>query len=341
MNRRWRDLATKGSTSPAVGALVGALDRAERRWARDRAGVGRLPILTYHRIAEAGSTPTLMESVRSTDPHGFIAQIDLLARTRRFLSIDELLELRRTGAPPPPDAVMLTFDDSYRDLEQHAWPALRAREIPATLFVATGFIDTDAPYWWDALHHAVTGTAETSLPWRARTLTLGTETERRTLVRALRDEVKRLPHDDAMASVDALVVASGVAVDPAPTLGWDDLRRLHAEGLALAPHSRSHAFLDQVPPTRARAEVEGSMADLEREIGVCPPVFAYPSGQWDAGSRQAVADAGIEVALTTNRGVNRLPGADWLTLDRINVGGATTPAMLRAQLLRSAGPLLR
>lgn len=338
MHPTLRRIADRVVASPATGRVVSGVARVER--SLRRVGAGSLAVVTYHRIAAAGSTPHLMESVRSTDPDGFVAQIDTLARHHTFVTVDEVLACRRHGRRLPERALLITFDDSYRDLADHAWPVLRERGIPAVLFVATDVIDGGVAYWWDALHHAVTASSRSELPWRSSSVALPPG-DRRDVVRRLRDEVKALPHDEAMAAVDELVAASGVTVDPAPVLGWDELRRLHDEGVTLAPHSRSHAYLDRVPHERAVAEIRGSMEDLERQLGSCPPVFAYPSGQQDAGTRRAAAEAGIEIAFTTQRIVNPLPPADWLELGRINVGGATTPALLQAQLLATTGGVVR
>jgi peptidoglycan/xylan/chitin deacetylase (PgdA/CDA1 family) len=82
--------------------------------------------------------------------------------------------------------------------------------------------------------------------------------------------------------------------------------------------------------------VAGSLADLERRVGPVPRAFAYPSGANDDRVVAALADAGYRVAFTTARGnvpLGAAAGPDWLRLRRVNVGGRTTPALLRAQLL--------
>jgi peptidoglycan/xylan/chitin deacetylase (PgdA/CDA1 family) len=119
-------------------------------------------------------------------------------------------------------------------------------------------------------------------------------------------------------------------------LGWDRLRALAADGVALAPHSRTHPLLTRVGPDRLADEVAGSLADLEGQLGSVPPAFAYPSGANDDAVVAALADAGIRLAFTTARGNESVDGGtapDWLRLRRVNVGGRTTPALLRAQLL--------
>jgi peptidoglycan/xylan/chitin deacetylase (PgdA/CDA1 family) len=49
------------------------------------------------------------------------------------------------GEPLPPGAVLLTFDDGYRDNLENALPILRRYEYPAVLFVPIGFLDDSRP----------------------------------------------------------------------------------------------------------------------------------------------------------------------------------------------------
>jgi peptidoglycan/xylan/chitin deacetylase (PgdA/CDA1 family) len=49
------------------------------------------------------------------------------------------------GERPGRDLVAITFDDGYRDVHSRAWPALRDLGLPATLFLATGFLEGSAP----------------------------------------------------------------------------------------------------------------------------------------------------------------------------------------------------
>jgi peptidoglycan/xylan/chitin deacetylase (PgdA/CDA1 family) len=119
----------------------------------------------------------------------------------------------------------------------------------------------------------------------------------------------------------------------APVLSWPELRLLARQGVDLAPHSRTHPLLDRLEPDAARAEIAGSLADLEREVGSAPPVFAYPGGAHAPGVVALVAEAGFEIAFTTQRGINDLRGVDWLRLRRINVGRRSSVPLIRAQLL--------
>jgi peptidoglycan/xylan/chitin deacetylase (PgdA/CDA1 family) len=136
-----------------------------------------------------------------------------------------------------------------------------------------------------------------------------------------------------MALLDEVCAALAALKPTSAVLGWPELRALVADGVALAPHSRSHPLLDRLPREAVRDEIVGSLEDLEREIGVAPPVFAYPGGAQDAYVARILVEAGFELAFATTRGTNDLRRADWLRLRRINVGRASGLPLIRAQLL--------
>jgi peptidoglycan/xylan/chitin deacetylase (PgdA/CDA1 family) len=325
-------------------ALSGAAAAAERV-SRRLESTPSLAVLTYHRVAPPGERPDLHPGLVSATPEAFDAQMAGLTRAgARPVSLADVLAHRRDGTPLPERAVLVTFDDGYADFSEHAWPVLHHHGIPVVLFVPTGFPGTERTFWWDRLHHALTSTArrdQLALAERpGEPFALSTAAERRQTFRRLRAVVKAEPHERAMALVDELVADLGVA-EPAPaTLSWDRLASLREEGVTLAPHSRSHALLHRVGAAQLADEVRGSVDDLRRAVGDAPPAFAFPSGGYDDQAVAAVREAGIELAFTTDRGVNPMPGADWLRLRRVNVGGRTSPALIRAQLLPVTHQLL-
>jgi peptidoglycan/xylan/chitin deacetylase (PgdA/CDA1 family) len=343
--RRVVAAATRG---PVAAAGAGVLDRVIQR------PPGVLTILTYHRVDEPAARPDLMPSLISATPASFAAQIAMVARHFDPVSLPDVLASLDDPARLPRRAVLVTFDDGYRDFATHAWPVLRAASVPATMFVATGAAtDPSTPFWWDRLWAAVQrapGPAPIATPGGA--LPVGAEHARRT-VGTIRDWLKTLDHDEAMREIDRIVEELGardasppdedpvLTVRSAPAvLGWDELRTLARDGLTLAPHTRHHPLLDRVALETAIEEIAGSHADLEREIGPLAPiprVLAYPSGAHGGSAVTAAREAGMDIAMTTDRGGNDLRRVDRLRLRRINVGGRAGVPLIRAQLAWAAG----
>jgi peptidoglycan/xylan/chitin deacetylase (PgdA/CDA1 family) len=325
-----RSLVGRAAATRGFERIVDLLERL------DRPGES-LAVLTYHRVAAPGAEPGLDPGLVSATPWEFELQMRYLAGTGRVVSIEELLAARRRQARLPPGAIAVTVDDAYRDFAEHIWPTMRRHRLPVTLFVPTGYPDRpDRSFWWDRLHQALSEAQIDELDTPVGRLPLRSAAERRCAFVALRDHLKRIEDAEARAYVEGLADELDARAPTHAVLGWDELRRLRDEGVALAPHTRTHAFLDQVPLEQAREEIAGSREDLEREIGSCPPVFSFPSGQHTDDVVTILEDEGFEIAFTTGRGVNDVRQPDWLRLRRINVGGRSSLPVIRAQLLSFA-----
>ena len=120
------------------------LPRAVRRL-RDRFAPEGL-ILLYHRVADAGSDPWSL----CVTPRHFAEHLEVLRKYSDPMRLQHLAQglYRRQRAGRP---VAITFDDGYADNLQNAKPLLERYDIPATVFVTTGYIGSEREFWWDEL----------------------------------------------------------------------------------------------------------------------------------------------------------------------------------------------
>ncbi|ROR29510.1 polysaccharide deacetylase family protein [Inmirania thermothiophila] len=97
-------------------------------------------ILLYHRFGEDRFPAT------SIGLGAFEAQLEHLAEGGyRVVPLAEIADAVRTGRPVPDRTVAITVDDAYRSVFDAAWPRLRARGWPFTVFVATDPVDRGLP----------------------------------------------------------------------------------------------------------------------------------------------------------------------------------------------------
>ena len=117
---------------------IGTLRRTARRAAN--LFLPRTIILLYHRVAELSSDPQLL----SVTPQHFAEHLEILRKYYRPIPLRETdKQLRRS--------VMVTFDDGYADNLWNAKPLLERYDVPATVFVTTGYVGRDQEFWWDEL----------------------------------------------------------------------------------------------------------------------------------------------------------------------------------------------
>ena len=157
-DRLRRRIALAAACLLAAGA--GACDAADGRPA-DPPGppAGHAVVLLYHHVA--GDTP----ASTSVTPGTFEQHLEhLAANDYRVLSLSRVIEGLRNpeGAPLPPRAVAITFDDAYESVYREAAPRLSRRGWPFAVFVSTDYLDRGYGHYmsWDELRELEAGGAE-------------------------------------------------------------------------------------------------------------------------------------------------------------------------------------
>ena len=127
----------RGLVKDALGRLVSA-SRLDALLLR-RTGV----IVAFHRVQDGH------------DPEGLSLSREMFERHCRFFrshfNVVPLRELvsRLERGETLNRHLAITFDDGYRDNFENARPVLEKLSLPATFFVVSRWIDTDAWPWWD------------------------------------------------------------------------------------------------------------------------------------------------------------------------------------------------
>jgi len=88
-------------------------------------------LLIYHRVG-GGTSDELDVPTAAFERH-----LDLLAG-HDVISLDDALDRLDAGDTSP--CVVLTFDDGFEDVYQNAWPLLRDRRLPFTIYLASAFV---------------------------------------------------------------------------------------------------------------------------------------------------------------------------------------------------------
>jgi peptidoglycan/xylan/chitin deacetylase (PgdA/CDA1 family) len=97
-----------------------------------------------------------------------------------------------------------------------------------------------------------------------------------------------------------------------PWMTWDQVRALRSRGFDIGAHTRTHADLGRVEGDEAEREIAGARADLGREIGAEPDLFAYPyggAGQLTDANRELVKAAGFRCCCSAMGGINTTGGS--------------------------------
>jgi peptidoglycan/xylan/chitin deacetylase (PgdA/CDA1 family) len=286
-----------------ITSAAGAVrERLRHGWQRAADALNPPPlILMYHRIARDDIDPWQL----CVSPENFAAQMACIRRERRPMRLRELADALARGRCPR-NAVVVTFDDGYRDNLDAALPALQRFDVPATVFCTVDAIGRDEGFWWDRLAALLLGpnpAPAASAHYR----------EVWSQLRAMSDAER----DAALAQIAATRDTAPAA--PA-TLTHGELRTLAASDLIeIGAHSVTHAALSSLPVDAQREEIVHSKTRLAQLTGREVTSFAYPFGDLGEPTAALVRDAGFRAACTTEAAVVRV-GTDAMQLPRLAVG---------------------
>lgn len=297
-----------------------------------------LRVLAYHRIAEPNSAPAVDDRNISATPSAFRQQMRYVARHCRCISMPEVLDSIERRRKLPRRAVLITFDDAYRDFADAAWPILSQLHLTATVFVPTAFPDhPERVFWWDRLHQAFMATRRIApLDTPLGHLPMMNPQQRMSSLRAVQQYVVTVANQQAITLVDSLCEELDVEQKhfESHVMSWNQLRELRACGVTLGSHTRTHPLATRLSPEQARDEIRGSQQDLRREIGAALPIFCYPNGNHSEVVARILEQEGIRLAFTTIPSLNHLPAAaGLLQIGRTCITPRTSAAIFALRLL--------
>lgn len=295
-----------------------------------------LPILIYHRVL-ANLDPLHPDEVVA---EGFEAQMHFFSRHFVVLPLLEAAHLLKQGKLPT-RACCITFDDGYADNLTVALPILQRYRLPATVFVASGYLGGQTMFN-DAVTHVVATCAKSQLDLAELDLgrhALETIGDRRTAIDTILKRFKfRTPETRESDLARLLDIAECGPLPPGPMMSRDQVRQLADQGVEIGGHTVMHPILTSVSDERALAEMVEGKRELEAITGRPVSVFAYPNGKpqrdYVACHVAMAKAAGFELAVTTVNGLATLK-SDLYQLPRFMPwGGSMTK--LASRMVRNA-----
>ena len=215
---------------------------------------------------------------------------------------------RRSRGALPARAVAITFDDGYADNATVALPILRELGLPATFFIATGFLD-GGRMWNDTVIEAMRRTPRPTLDlsdFGGRGLPArGAGAAQDTIGRLLRS-FKHLPLPAAREDADAIVALTGAPRRTDLMMSSDKVRELAARAWAsVRTRSRIRSWPRSRRMARCARSVAAARSSRDSSAGRCgssrirtasrPPTIgrARGHGQGDRIRRRVLDRPGV------------------------------------------------
>lgn len=302
---------------------TGFRDRAMRSVLNRMSPAGasaRLTVVIFHRV-RAEPDPLFPEDV---DTQRFDEVCGWLRRWFQVLPLDEAVRRMQAGDLPA-RALAITFDDGYADNHDLALPILRSHGLPATFFIATGFLD-GGRMWNDTVVESVRrcreprlDLADLGLPGIGELDFEGPGRRRRAMDRLLM-ATKYLPPTTRQTMVDRIAERAGVDLPDNLMMSSAQVCAMADAGMQIGAHTVSHPILARLSEVEALAEMTRSKGALEDLLGRPVTLFAYPNGKpgedFLARDAQLAERAGFSAAVSTAPGAARKGDGQMFRLPR-------------------------
>jgi peptidoglycan/xylan/chitin deacetylase (PgdA/CDA1 family) len=226
--------------------------------------------------------------------------------------------------------VVVTFDDGYADNLHNAKPLLERHDVPATVFLTTGYIGHEREFWWDELEWLLLRPGV--LPERLSLTIDGSAyrwelgeaarydedaarhhgrwraweeapSPRHSLYNSMWELLRPMAEGERRTVLDELRRWAGTEPAGRPSRSLLSLEEVVAlaqgELIEVGAHTVTHPALSTLPPASQRDEILGSKVRLEEILGRPVTSFSYPYGNRSAETVGIVREAGFACACST------------------------------------------
>ena len=221
----------------------------------------------------------------------------------------------------------LTFDDGYYDNYTYAFKLASELQIPITIFLIPGYIESGKPFWWLEGNRLAKLTQVEKVKIQEYIFQLERDGDREKLaqtidshLRAAQSVAKR---EEFLSQLyKALMIPVDTKVeDEARPLSWEEVKQMEESGwVSFGAHTMHHPILANLTESEeVKYEVHECCRVLEQHLQHPIRSFAYPIGRLEhigEETVQAVREAGYRWAVTTVNGVSTLHSDPYL-LERL------------------------
>ncbi len=291
-----------------------------------------IPMLAYHRILDVpnrDSYPFDLHLVNASIDQ-FRQQMRLVKKYYTPITYQMLADHLFENEPLPSNPLIVTFDDGFDDFYHNAAPIFDELNIPATIFVATDYIDDENTFWYEYL--AVLFYNQKSKVLHLESLHYDVELRdgyehRFSAYEQFINLIKKLDNEgrlQVMQEVEAKYGDLYYGLDEqtkslSRVMTWDQLRELSANDIEIQSHTKSHPILTSIGEASLYEELKLSKDKIELELGNKVIAIAYPNGtshDYSEATIKVARELGYLFGITHIRGGNKLKQLEMFDMKR-------------------------
>jgi peptidoglycan/xylan/chitin deacetylase (PgdA/CDA1 family) len=309
-----------------------------------------LTVVMYHyvrRLATSG-----YPQIKGLERESFIQQLRYIRRFYTPVTAQQVVDAVKGKSELPARAVLLTFDDGYRDHFMTVFPILMRERIRGAFFPPARCILEDRVLDVNKIHYILASVPDKAIIVKAieqaisnaareYDLDLAVSYWQKYAIASRFDPpeviyIKRMLQVGLPAALRARITddlfARYVSSDEVSFarelyMDVDQVRCLVDSGMLVGSHGYNHDWLDRMPVADLERDIDRSL-DFLRQVGVPTRDWAmcYPYGGWSNSVLELLRARGCAVGFTTETALARLPVSDPLLLPRLDTNDLPTSA---------------
>ena len=285
--------------------------------------------LMFHRISEVKETEIGAYPKNSISPSTFEAIIAFFSKHFRVMALPDLVTHLVSRQSLPSSTFAVTFDDGFIDNWSIAKPILEKYEVPATVYVTTGYIGGEVFPYEIELADFIATQDSVHFHWDDREYHWDFK-NRRDRERCYTD-IKRLgkPYSFALRKdLMTRVIGEGEPLCSKRSLfmNWDQVIDLAQSPLiTIGAHAHRHVLLPSLTQEDVWDEINSSKNILQAKLGNPVYHFSYPYGASNLAIQSIVRDSGFTSAVGGKPGGIYPQAFDCFAIPRIELREPPSP----------------
>lgn len=278
-----------------------------RKLNRDLGDVG-WRILRYQRIIDPEKADYPVPSLSLVRPDTFAKQLHYLKKNCNVVSLPQLIDLILADEIIADKTVAITFDGGWMDTLAYAAPLLKKYEIHPTIFLPTGFANTNNYYWQDKVLFVLLALAAQKrvfkpfsfLNEKLRQRLIGASPDGEISIHYIEEIISVLEESSSenqcvgISTILAIGEAIGSTVPEVPCfMQLEDLRLLAGIGTTFGNQGHGRLNYEQISTELVIQDQQGSREFFEDTRLPFLPYFAPPQGGLNISVIPALVLSGI------------------------------------------------
>ncbi len=275
-----------------------------------------LRMLCYHSVADQPDYCPLSIAVK---PELFDLQMQFLAENYSVLSIDDAIESVKNKSVPE-RAVVITFDDGFKDNYENALPIIKKYGLTATFYITSNPIKQSSSFWVSWMQIIIANADPEKFELLGKQFSVPDQVikagknNRQELTSYLTIKINQASLDkkkilfEQIAEILQVAPTDKNSITAEIMMDEEDVKKMTEQGMTIGSHTVNHPILTSLNEKQILTELVQSKNQLEEITGQTVKHFAHPNGpggiiNYSELTANLIEQVGYDSSCTSIRGM--------------------------------------